>query len=108
MKTTLLPLFDSLKHLHKNTGNAVLPDLSFRNDFIYALKFIQSYTGSLGTFNSYRRETERLLQWSWLIKKCSITELKREDIEQFIHFCQNPPTNWINTKKFHVILIKTA
>ena len=99
MKTTLLPLFDNINNLHKNTDNAILPDDSFRDDFIYTLKFIQSYTGSLGTFNSYRRETERLLQWAWLIKKCSITALKREDIEQFVHFCQNPPATWISTKK---------
>lgn len=99
MKIALLPLFDSLDHLHKNADNAILPDLSFRDDFIHALKFIQSYTGSLGTFNSYRRETERLLQWSWLIKKCSITALKREDIEQFVYFCQNPPAHWISLKK---------
>ncbi|OGV52094.1 MAG: integrase [Legionellales bacterium RIFCSPHIGHO2_12_FULL_42_9] len=101
MKTTILPLFDSMENLHKNADNAILPDVSFRDDFIYALKFIQSYTGSLGTFNSYRRETERLLQWSWLIKKCSITALKREDIEQFVHFCQNPPSHWISLKKVH-------
>ncbi len=99
MKIAILPLFDNLNHLHKNADNAILPELSYRDDFLHALKFIQSYTGSLGTFNSYRRETERLLQWSWLVKKCSITALKREDIEQFVHFCQNPPTTWISLKK---------
>ena len=99
MKTTLLPIFDNLTHLHDNAENVILPHVSYRNDFLHTLQFIQSYTGSLGTFTSYRRETERLLQWSWLIKKCSITTLKREDIEQFVHFCQNPPQTWISTQK---------
>ena len=99
MKATLLPLFDSLDYLHKNEANAVLPDPAFATDFRYALKFLQSYTGSLGTFNSYRRETERLLQWSWLIKNSSITQLKREDIAQYVHFCQAPPSSWISLKK---------
>lgn len=99
MKFKLLPLFDSLNYLHKNHEHVVLPDIRFKNDFHYSLNFLKSYTGSLGTFNSYRRETERLLQWSWLIKGVTIDALKREDIEQYIHFCQNPPKSWISLKK---------
>ena len=99
MKYKLLPLFDNLTHLHKNQEHVVLPDLRFQHDFNYCLNFLKSYTGSQGTFNSYRRETERLLQWSWLIKSKTIDELKRDDIEQYIHFCQNPPNTWISLKK---------
>lgn len=99
MKFKLLPIFDNLIHVHKNHEHVVLPTPSFQNDFNYALSFLKSYTGSVGTFNSYRRETERLLQWTWLIKKCSIIELRREDIEEFIRFCLNPPDSWIGLKK---------
>lgn len=99
MKFKLLPIFDNMNYLHKNHEHVVLPDMRFQNDFNYALSFLKSYTGSQGTFNSYRRETERLLQWSWLIKKATINELKRDDIEQYIHFCQNPPKSWISLKK---------
>ncbi|KGP63045.1 integrase [Legionella norrlandica] len=99
MKSKLLPLFDNLNHLHKNQENVILPDQKFSNDFIFCLNFLKSYSGSEGTFNSYRRETERLLQWSWLIKNSSIDSLKRDDIEQYIHFCQNPPKSWISLKK---------
>lgn len=99
MKAKLLPLFDNLNHIHKNHDNVILPDNRFHNDFTYCLNFLKSYTGSEGTFNSYRRETERLLQWSWLIKNSSIDSLRRDDIEQYIHFCQNPPKSWISLKK---------
>lgn len=99
MKLKLLPIFDNLTHLHKNHEHVVLPDARFQNDFFYTLNFLKSYTGSQGTFNSYRREAERLLQWSWLIKNTSIVELKRDDIEQYIHFCQNPLKSWISLKK---------
>ena len=99
MKLKLLPIFDNLTYLHKNHEHVVLPDLHYQNDFNYSLNFLKSYTGSQGTFNSYRRETERLLQWAWLIKNLTIAELKREDIEQYIHFCQNPPKSWISLKK---------
>ncbi len=58
-----------------------------------------SYTGSQGTFNSYRREVERLLQYTWLIVDKGLSELSRDDIGAFIRFCQKPPKAWIGLKK---------
>ncbi len=102
----LLPLFDSLDQLNKNAEIAVLPNLRFQKDFFHTLNFIKSYTGSLGTFNSYRREAERLLQWCWLIQNKTLPELKREDIELFVRFCQNPPATWISVKKTPRYIVK--
>lgn len=99
MKTSLLPLFDSMDHIHKNAENVILPNRRFQQDFNHALNFLKSYNGSLGTFNSYRRETERLLQWCWQIKNLTLAELKRDDLEHFIRFCQSPPLTWIALKK---------
>lgn len=99
MKLRLLPIFDNINYLHKNQDNAVLPEQRFQNDFYHSLNFLKSYVGSLGTFNSYRRETERLLQWCWHIKRSTLRELKRDDIEQFVRFCQSPPATWISLKK---------
>lgn len=67
-------------------------------DYEYALKFLYSYNGSTATFNSYRREIERLIQWSWFIRESAMTSLKREDIDEFVSFCINPPMAWIGTK----------
>ncbi|CAA0119387.1 Tyrosine recombinase XerC [BD1-7 clade bacterium] len=67
-------------------------------DLECALKFLYSYSGSSGTYNSYRRELERLMQWAWLINKTTIIQLKREDIEAFVRFCIEPPTHWIGLK----------
>lgn len=69
-----------------------------QQDLELSLKFLYSYNGSTATFNSYRRELERLLQWSWQIEKTSILELQREHIEEFINFCINPPEAWIGIK----------
>ena len=55
-------------------------------DFQIAKSFLESYTGSDGTFRSYRREVERLLQWSWNIANKTLIELKRTDLEGFIKF----------------------
>ncbi|MBA55698.1 MAG: integrase [Pseudomonadales bacterium] len=67
-------------------------------DLEYALKFLYSYNGSTATFNSYRREIERLLQWSWHINEASVLALRREHIEEFVKFCFNPPKAWIGVK----------
>ena len=99
MRIRLLPFFDSMDHLHKNNDNVILPDKRYQEDFNHTLNFLKSYNGSLGTFNSYRREVERLLQWCWQIKSMTLAELKRDDIEQFVRFCQSPPLTWIALKK---------
>ena len=67
-------------------------------DWEHTLKFLYSYNGSSATFNAYRREIERLLQWAWRVENRSIMSLKREDIEEFIRFCMKPPQTWIGTK----------
>ncbi len=71
---------------------------TYADDYWYGLRFIHSYDGSTATMSAYRREVERLLQWSWLIRQASVLTLKREDIEQFIRFCQSPPAAWIGVK----------
>jgi len=70
-----------------------------QNDFKKALSFLQSYRGSKGTFNAYRRELERFFQWSSLIAGKSLKEITREDIEDFVRFCKKPPKSWIGTTK---------
>ena len=67
-------------------------------DYEHAWKFLYSYNGSTATFNSYRREIERLLQWAWHVHHASIFTLKREDIERYLAFCINPPNHWIGLK----------
>ncbi|TGG95679.1 site-specific integrase [Natronospirillum operosum] len=101
------PIFDQLAHLPDPFARQPEPVPSHlpaaartvhEDDFWHALRFLASYEGSTATFNAYRRELERLLQWSWLVQEKSIRELRREDIEQFIRFCQDPPRAWIGTK----------
>ena len=91
------PLFDTLKYFHRSTHADNLK-ADYQIDFQHAYQFIYSYRGSEATFNAYRREVERLLQWAWHIQKKSIRKLKRDDIEKYIEFCQKPPLTWIGTK----------
>lgn len=94
-----LPIFDSLEYIDKTGPSSSLPDNFNVNDYQKALEFLKCYKGSQGTFNAYRREIERLLHWCILIAKKPLNELKRQDIEEFIHFCQKPPKAWIGINK---------
>ena len=76
--TTPLPLFDSIEYVEKQTPPNYLSQTQ-KDDFSMALSFLKSYIGSIGTFNSYRLEVERLLQWCSSItnKNCSSTVSKK-------------------------------
>lgn len=97
-----IPLFDRLSFSDpkqaKNTLVQQMQPLSAQQDYQHALQFLYSYRGSEATFNAYRREIERLLQWSWLVMGKSIKSIRRNDFETFISFCQKPPSTWIGTK----------
>src|SRR5262249_6847609 len=93
-----LPIFDNINFIKECADYVVLDERAFPDDYKHAIEFLKSYTGSEGTFNSYRSEIERLLHWSWLKKEKSIKDLKRADIEEFIKFCQRPPKPWIGKK----------
>jgi site-specific recombinase XerD len=61
-------------------------------------QFLLSYRGSEATFNAYRREIERFLQWLFYIEKASLKAVDRQHIETFIEFCRQPPQHWIGLK----------
>ena len=93
------PLIDTLAQLNgKDSLKLELPSFS-SNDLVFSLDFLKQYSGNNATFESYRREVERLLQWSCLIAKKSILEIKRQDIEEYIAFCLKPPKSWIGNKR---------
>lgn len=99
------PLFDSLANMLANPAHTP-KNIQFQEDYNLAKSFLLSYRGSEATFNAYRREAERLLQWTWLIQNKSLLKLKRDDIEQYLDFCQAPPKSWIGTKNTPRFLIQ--
>lgn len=93
------PLFDGLQELQNNQGyEPRFADSTQAQDYEQAKQFLLSYRGSLDTFNSYRREVERFLQWCQLKAQKNLAKIKREDFEQFLAFCQDPPKSWIALK----------
>ncbi len=97
--STPLAILDSCEHLDVKKDLSYLQKNYSLADISMAILFLKSYRGSSGTFNSYRREIERLIHWSALIARKSLKELRRDDFENFINFCLNPPKQWIGTSK---------
>ena len=97
-----IAIFDSHEYIKSQVKNE---DFSYLDrdynieDIKKARMFLMSYEGSLATFNAYRNEIERLLQWCHVITAKSLKDLKRDDIESFIKFCQKPPKQWIGPHK---------
>lgn len=95
------PIFDSLqniKHQSYKHHPLYLTIPEYLDDFSHSKEFLLSYNGSEATFNSYRREIERFLQWCWLIKQCPVKDINRQDFEAYLSFCQSPPKDWIAKK----------
>ncbi len=100
------PLFDTSEHINDSRKLYDLGAEYNSDDIDKAVSFLKSYKGSRGTFNSYRREIERLIHWCGLISEKSLKELKRQDIEDFIMFCQKPPKSWVGEKKPPRFIVK--
>lgn len=107
IKNVFCPLFDTLENFEPNNLHPIIAEhlkkLNLENitkEYLLTASFLKSYSGSYDTFNSYRRETERFLHWAWGYLKKSVKEIKREDIQEYFAFSQNPPKNWIATKNF--------
>jgi site-specific recombinase XerD len=106
-----IPLFDSLDQFEKTPPALKLSipaSAAIEADYQLAYAFLYSYRGSEATFNSYRREIERLLQWCWLIANKTLQQLRRADFETYIEFCQKPPLTWIGTKQISRFIVRAG
>lgn len=101
------PYFDSLNQM-LSEGARYTPPLhgAFLQDYRLAKAFLLSYRGSQDTFNAYRREIERFLQWCQLKANLSLTQIKREAFEAYLAFCQKPPKSWIGLKNEPRFVVK--
>jgi len=104
------PLFDDAEKLEEPSiklqeylNNLNLPEV--RSEYNLCKKFLESYSASYDTFNSYRREVEKFLHWSWLIAKKLVKNIERNDIRHYIEFVNQPPLSWIANKNVRRFVI---
>ena len=104
-KTAPGPMFDDLAHMANPRRNPVQPreienflgrsEPEAAEDFQIAAEFIYAYRGNRQTFMQYRRATELLLAWAWLVNLKPLAKTTRQDIERFMEFSINPPEAWV-------------
>lgn len=103
------PMFDDLVHIENPRRNPIRPrdienflgrrEPEAIEDFQIVAEFIYSYRGNRQTFMQYRRTTELLLAWAWLVNLKPLIETTRQDIERFMDFSINPPEAWIGESR---------
>jgi integrase len=69
------------------------------NDVEAIQLWIQQFKDTPTTHRAYQKEAERLLLWCTFEKGLAIGELKAEYFEEYFNFLQNPPKNWLGSKK---------
>lgn len=97
-------LFDTITNLDDPTPDCItrylknfdMPEVP--EEYRLSLEFLASYAGSQDTFNAYRKEIERFLQWAWIVAKKSVKSLDRNDIRRYIEFATDPPKEWLTDK----------
>ncbi len=92
------PLFDDIESLEMTYSLSTLTSTQNR-DFQQARQFLLCYKKNKMTFNAYRREIERFLQWCFCKSNKSLKQLRRNDIEAYIQFCIKPLKSWVGLKK---------
>jgi site-specific recombinase XerD len=63
--------------------------------YLTTREFLRAFSDNSQTFTSYRTHVERLLLWALIIKQKPFSQLKRQDAEDYLEFCRNPPGDWI-------------
>ncbi len=98
------PLFDQAEHLAMPLSTwhqAYLKSLDLEGvfeEYDLCKRFLLAYRGSEDTFKSYRRDVERLCQWSWIHKQRLLKTLNRNDFTEYFHFVQSPLKSWVAIK----------
>ena len=98
-----IPLFDTLDHLtlpgeRLKAYLGIIDPVIAEQECRYCVEFLKSYAHSQDTFNAYRREVERFLQWAFLIQNKALKEITRNDVREYLDFVASPPLSWIATK----------
>jgi len=70
-----------------------------KNDVEAVKVWVQQFKDTPTTKRAYQKEAERLLLWCTFEKGLAIGELKAEHFEEYFNFLQNPPNNWLGSKK---------
>ena len=72
--------------------------INAKNDLQAAYHWVNLYDEVPKTYNTYKREVERLLLWCQYERGRCLRELKVEDFEAYFNFLKSPPFTWCATR----------
>lgn len=99
------PLFDTAELIHEQSDLELYPDLqarlmalplSHREDFQVAQRFLVKYSDVSGTYNRFRSEIQRFLNYTWHIAKRNLSQADGDLLSSYFSFLKNPPATWVS------------
>lgn len=68
---------------------------AIERDLTLSLHYLQDYTGTQGTYNRFRGEVQRFLNYLWVIAKRTLDQVDSEVVASYFKFLNSPPANWV-------------
>ena len=99
------PLFDTAELIHEQSDLELYPDLKralealphcHRQDFDIAQKFLVKYSDVSGTYNRFRSEIQRFLNYTWHIAKRHLVQADSDLLSSYFTFLKTPPASWVS------------
>ena len=99
------PLFDTAELIHEQSDLGLYPDLqralvamppSRRDDFNIAQRFLVKYSDVSGTYNRFRSEIQRFLNYTWHIAKRHLAQADSDLLSSYFIFLKTPPSSWVS------------
>lgn len=89
-------LFEKPRHIVPKYAR---PDANIKanKDLELVVGFLKRYVSNTRTLATYRSELERLMHWSWHVKKQSLLDHDENDLVDYLEFSKAPPRHWIGT-----------
>lgn len=101
------PLFDTAELIHDQADLELYPDLraaltalpiaqeSALDDFHIAHRFLVKYSDVSGTYNRFRSEIQRFLNYTWLVARRSLSQTDTDLVSSYFAFLKTPPVAWV-------------
>jgi integrase/recombinase XerC len=88
--------FEEHRCLHAFFERLALPTEDLLRDFQLSLRFVSDYSDTPGTFNRFRGEVQRFLNYLWVTTKRTLVQVDQEVVTSYLVTLNNPPDGWVS------------
>ncbi|KXS55602.1 MAG: phage integrase family protein [Marinobacter sp. T13-3] len=112
------PLYDAASHLEEQMDadgyRAVMEALAavpleqddIDRDYRVTFTYLEDFTSVPGTYNRFRSEVQRFLNYLWLVAGRTLDQVDSEVVASYFKFLKNPPASWIAPSIAHGFIDK--